>query len=142
MTISRFNRQVARNAKEFTRQLMNLMQHVEGSVSQVIRKACLDLWSNIVESTPVDTGRAKANWSISTEQSSEVYEAGREYNPHFSFDYNDNLPVIYIYNNLEYIEALEDGHSQQAPSGMVAVNLESFTNHLRLEALKAGYRVE
>jgi hypothetical protein len=34
--------------------------------------------------------------------------------------------TIYIVNNLPYANALENGHSKQAPSGMVKVTLQEF----------------
>ena len=44
-----------------------------------------------------------------------------------------------IYNNLEYIQALENGHSQQAPSGFVAQALAAIGNHVAKAARAAGY---
>lgn len=140
MPASDLNRQVARNAREFSTQLLRLGDFIIGDVNQIIRKSTLDLWSAIVESTPHDTGRAKNNWSIDTRHTQEVYEAGRQYSPHMSFNPDINAPVIYIYNNLEYIVPLEEGHSQQAPRGMVAVNLARFTDHFTSEAQRMGYR--
>ena len=40
---------------------------------------------------------------------------------------------IWISNNLPYIEALEEGHSQQAPHGMVALSLAEAEQGLELE---------
>ena len=44
-----------------------------------------------------------------------------------------------IFNNLEYIVALENGHSQQAPSGFVAQALAAIGNHVAKAARAAGY---
>jgi len=46
--------------------------------------------------------------------------------------------MITIYNNLEYIEALENGHSQQAPAGMVAVSLAEFNIKLERNMKASG----
>lgn len=35
----------------------------------------------------------------------------------------DGSQQIFILNNVEYIEALEEGHSQQAPAGMVRISI-------------------
>ena len=128
---------ISTNAADFSRSLMALSDHIDGSIEAVIRKACIDLYRAIVEKTPVDTGRAKASWGLSVDFSEDKSEE-REYSTSeisqivqdnvsgFRFDIHSDRVVIY--NNLEYIEALEDGHSQgQAPSGMVSISLVEFT---------------
>ena len=40
---------------------------------------------------------------------------------------------IWISNNLPYITALEDGHSKQAPAGMVALSLAEVSSGLQFE---------
>lgn len=142
------------NAAAFSRALMDLSDEIDGSIEAVIRKACFDLYARIVKRTPVDTGRAKASWGIGTEHSGAVAPEGEHsvtelhnFAPSdissavissttglFTFSINDDQVVIY--NNLEYIEALESGQgSDQAPSGMVAISLAEFEAHFR-EALK------
>lgn len=130
---------VAGNAEDFSKSLMNMADYATKSMEAIIRKACIDLYSRIVERTPVDTGRAKANWQISTT------DYGTEWNEKdgfifneiksliegeiddFTFDIHDG--VVIIYNNLEYISELENGTSQQAPYGMVSLSLAEFTAH-------------
>jgi hypothetical protein len=129
------------SAAGFSAALMELCNEVDGSVVAVIKKACFDLYAQIVKRTPVDTGRAKGSWGIGVEHSDAVLPPG-EYGDNgvvqmvgdatdgvFSFNVNDEQVVIY--NNLEYIEALESGHSAQAPSGMVAISLAEFEAHFR-----------
>ena len=43
----------------------------------------------------------------------------------------DGEKVIFITNNLPYINALENGHSDQAPSGMLAVTLNEVEAGIR-----------
>ncbi len=116
------------NAKEFSKQLERLASFVEDAVvDKVIRKTCFDLYATIAERTPRDTGWAIANWSITAhEPNTEVHSADRPLMTYSDFDYRVQDDKVTIYNNLEYIEALEDGHSQQAPAGMVAVSLAEF----------------
>jgi len=125
------------NADEFSKSLMELASHTEGSIEKVIRKACIDLYRAIVEKTPVDTGRAKASWGLSTTYADDVHDNPEGYsyneiaeiiNKHvsdFKFDVHDD--EVIIYNNVEYISELEEGTSDQAPHGMVAVSLAEFT---------------
>jgi len=127
------------NAADFAKSLDKLSDYVTGSVEQVIRKACIDLYRMIVERTPVDTGRAKANWQISTTDSDSALDEknGFSFNEiksiveaeisDFKFELYDDQVIIY--NNLEYIGGLENGTSAQAPYGMVSVSLVEFTDH-------------
>lgn len=126
------------NAAAFVKSLNALHEYTTKSFEQVIRKACIDLYQMIIERTPVDTGRAKANWQISTHSDSSISsKEGFSFNEiksiveaeinDFTFEIRDSQVVIY--NNLEYIEHLENGTSAQAPAGMVAISLVEFTSH-------------
>ena len=126
---------ISNNAADFSNALTALADHTTGSIEKVIRKACIDLYRSIVEKTPVDTGRAKASWGLSTHHADD--EASENMTPEeavqvvsdnisdFTFKAQDDQVIIY--NNLEYIEYLENGTSQQAPSGMVSLSLVEFT---------------
>jgi len=126
---------ISNNAADFSNALTALADHTTGSIEKVIRKACIDLYRSIVEKTPVDTGRAKASWGLSTHHAND--EASENMTPEeavqvvsdnisdFTFKAQDDQVIIY--NNLEYIEYLENGTSQQAPSGMVSLSLVEFT---------------
>jgi hypothetical protein len=46
-----------------------------------------------------------------------------------------------LFNNLEYIQALEEGHSKQAPAGFVAKALAAMTEYLGRAAKSMGYEV-
>ena len=129
------------SAAGFSRALMGLCDKVDGSIEAVIKKACFDLYARIVKRTPVDTGRAKASWGISTQFASDVLPPG-EYgdNPTVTmvggavgglFDFSVHDEQVVIYNNLDYIEFLEAGSSAQAPSGMVAISLAEFEAHFQ-----------
>ena len=126
---------ISNNAADFSNALTALADHTTGSIEKVIRKAFIDLYRSIVEKTPVDTGRAKASWGLSTHHTND--EASENMTPEeavqvvsdnisdFTFKAQDDQVIIY--NNLEYIEYLENGTSQQAPSGMVSLSLVEFT---------------
>ncbi len=124
---------ITNNAADFSRLLSDLSVRISGNIGQVNRKACLDLYRRIIERTPIDTGRARANWNIRLRHedgTTENTDWQRQLNAsEFDVTVQDNQVVIY--NNLIYIEALEDGHSQQAPAGMVAVSLAEFNEFFR-----------
>lgn len=139
---------ISGNAADFSKSLMSMCDYVEGSISAVIRKACIDLYRMIVERTPVDTGRAKASWGLSTTGAAPAQEnkEGWSYNEveefvsenisEFTLSKHDD--TVYIVNNLEYIELLESGNSEQAPHGMAAISLAEFEAHFseHLKGLK------
>ena len=94
--------------------------------------------------TPVLTGYARANWGLHIGRSgvptTPVGERPVEgssplpVNAYFDVDAilaaaGINDMFFWIYNNVEYIEALEDGHSLKAPTGMVAHALNNLQGY-------------
>lgn len=91
---------------------------VTKNVEATVRRVALDLLGTIKILTPVDTGRARSNWHLEVGVRDIVLvEPGGDLPADVSNYRIDK--TIFISNNLPYIQALEDGHSQQAPKGMV-----------------------
>lgn len=91
-------------------------------LEKTVRAVALIVDSELVKSTPVDTGRAKANWlpSLNTPDNRQI-DAPASNKPSIEpslkeFTLKD---TILITNNLPYIRALNDGSSAQAPVGFV-----------------------
>lgn len=93
------------------------------------------VFNGVVARSPVDTGAFKAAWSISGSsnegdisfrftESTGLETSDSEGNT--SFDEN-TFPIISISNPKKYGPALENGHSKQAPNGIVAVTIASIT---------------
>lgn len=103
----------------------------------VMQKVALDLHTKITLGTPVDTGRARANWDITEGAPSdkiERYEGAKTGEvplpePPDVKGLSGDAP-IYIINNLPYIIRLENGHSSQAPDGMVRLAIQAETAEL------------
>jgi hypothetical protein len=102
-----------------------------------VRKICLDLLTGIVLKTPVDTGRARANWFTSI--GSPSINVTESTDPSGSSTIANSLSaiskatgdVLWITNNLPYIYRLEfEGWSRQAPAGMVRVTVNDITRQL------------
>lgn len=75
-----------------------------------------------VERTPVDTGRAQSNWFLSVGSPTKKTTASTtKTEPDYTLIKGDQ--TVYIQNSLDYIEALENGHSQQSPFGMVGITM-------------------
>lgn len=107
-----------------------LAERMKEDLDTAVRKATLRLFRSVVLRTPVDTGRARANWNVSfgaadysvtvsTNQARGLAEAEKAL----------ALPVggiTYISNGLPYIRLLEHGYSRQAPQGMVRLAAAEF----------------
>ena len=100
-------------------------------IDQFVRKTAIDLTTSIIKSTPVDTGRARANWFVSFESAIDNTTDDTNSAKALSNATNTLLKskigkYIYIQNNLDYIIKLEYGASKQAAQGMVRINVERF----------------
>jgi hypothetical protein len=88
--------------------------------------------NEVIERTPVDTGRARANWFPSVNRPSlsktEQQDKGgaKAKRRVFSLARPKKGRKYYLVNNLPYIEVLEYGSSKQAPSGMVRITVARF----------------
>lgn len=116
--------------------LSEWVRKAKGNVGKVKRGAALRLFSSVVLKTPVDTGRARGNWqpSVGTAQSGTSENADKSgagviaeiQNAAEKWARSEQDEAIYLVNNLPYIQALEEGHSTQAPHGMVRTTLLEF----------------
>lgn len=84
---------------------------------------------DLVLETPVDTGRARSNWivtsgreSYSTREPLEVRSAQTV--GQAEIQATPQFATIHIQNNLPYIARLNDGWSAQAPRGFVQTIVE------------------
>lgn len=92
---------------------------VLGALDIVTRKIALDLQSDLDNSTPVKTGRARSNWLPSINKIRTDTTESTSGSPAINFSGYKLGDKIYITNNLPYIKRLNDGSSTQAPSGFV-----------------------
>jgi hypothetical protein len=70
-----------------------------------IKAKALDIYADLIDETPVDTGHARQGWQLDD-------AAG---------------DAIKITNNIEYIGALNNGHSKQAPTGWIDAIVDRHT---------------
>lgn len=106
---------------------------LENFTNSLVKQIVLDATSNFIEDTPVDTGWARANWIPNigepfnrTSSTREQAEAGSVQRGDqqaglatIAATYEIGLGAVYITNNVPYIIYLNEGSSQQAPSGFV-----------------------
>lgn len=110
------------------------------AATMVYRGTSFDLFSHIVKRTPVKTGRLRGNWQvgINTRVDGETNNSASQALSQGSRKIN-NAEIgqnIYITNNLPYAMAVENGSSQQAPSGMVRVTITEFQDLVKARARK------
>lgn len=128
---------------EFGRGLDRFVKLVGVNVNTLKRKLAFDIFSGIVAKTPFDEGRARSGWNINygepdtsippeedeKKTKSQATVTAISKLSRFKDDGNP-YSAIYITNSLPYIEPLENGSSDQAPEGMVALTLEEVQTFL------------
>jgi hypothetical protein len=146
-------------AGSFQSQLRIFAKNAEAAIDQVQRKVALDIFSRVIMRTPVDTGRARANWqlligeglpsgTVEADDKGTVSQNGSGNSRTKASVVEQVLAAsdtkrIVLANNLPYIGILEYGRddgspgSQQAPAGMVRVTVTEFEDLVR----KAGGEV-
>lgn len=118
----------------------------------IVRKVLFDLSSNIVRLTPVDEGRAKANWQFGTDSvPTGTLSVGAD-GGLGDIQQAETGHMHYVVNNLPYIAKLEyggypnppkqgtgktvSGYSTQAPNGMVRITVIRYKEYLE-KAMRA-----
>lgn len=136
----------SRSLEEFSRRATIIAAGVVKNFNKSIRKAALVADQVAILATPVDTGRARANWIASI--GAPATEADRAPDKSGQVALNEAQRVvaryapgqggIYITNNVEYIEPLDQGSSSQAPNGMTAQAIQAATMAVRNIKILAG----
>ena len=95
-----------------------------------VRKIAFDVLRGVTKKTPVDTGRARANWNLGYQSINTKITSDTTFKLVEPPKGSGNK-VIYITNSLPYISALENGSSQKAPKGMVMITLQEIVRSLK-----------
>jgi hypothetical protein len=114
----------------FTIAIGRLVAKANGNVEKAVRQGVVLAAQGIVLRTPVDTGRARANWVLGVGSVNVATTAVTDKDGALTLSkIAAGLPrssagqIIYVTNTLPYIQRLEDGWSKQAPAGMVKSTL-------------------
>lgn len=96
-----------------------------------IKKISLQALRGVVLKTPVDTGRLRGNWLVSIDSvpSAPVEKTDRPGNSTISTGAQELAKVtpfstVFITNNVEYAEFVEEGTPKKAPVKMLARTIE------------------
>ena len=118
-----------------------VMNALGKSIDSVVKKITLDVTANLIGTTPVDTGWARANWiptigapviedlsGVDTkgDKISRVSEASAKQGAGNTsvLKYTLKSGDTFVTNNVPYIRDLNDGSSEQAPSGFVQLAIQ------------------
>jgi hypothetical protein len=106
----------------------DVTSRIQQRIDRKVRAVTVGVFSSVIKMTPVDTGRAKGNWqcTIGTPANGENQLADSE-GAMIAVVPNEAGSKVYLTNNLPYIQKLEYGHSTQAPSGMVRISIDRFS---------------
>jgi hypothetical protein len=121
--------------------------NTERKLELVARKVALELFRRVILKTPVDKGRARANWQASlgspatgtVDATDKTKSGGPTFRTVVAASAGFNVgDTIYLANNLPYIRRLEEGYSQQAPAGMVALTVQEFAQVVNQISAEVG----
>jgi len=102
---------------------------IELDVALVTQTFAIKAHVGVVKRTPVDEGRARANWQIGIgtipgkTTTTDKQPLGSDPGIPADVAKIDGTKIVYISNSLDYIVPLEDGSSKQAPQGMAALTM-------------------
>ncbi|HEY7822451.1 MAG TPA: hypothetical protein VIG24_06450 [Acidimicrobiia bacterium] len=120
------------SAREFAIDLKRFGRVTREQATLIFQKIAIDLDTRVVLGTPVDTGRARGNWYPSLNSPSNAVSDNQDKSGSAAIAAATATAMgaklgdtIWLTNNLPYILPLENGHSGQAPEGMVDINLNA-----------------
>jgi hypothetical protein len=103
----------------------------EVKIETAIRKIAIDVFAEVIMMSPVDTGRFRGNWqvAIGSVPTGTLELDDKAGTATLSAAQAKALELkagqtIFLVNNLPYAEALEYGHSEQAPGGMIRLTVQ------------------
>jgi len=113
----------------FDRDIKKFAKQSGLEVDKVVQKVVLQAWNGVTKKTPVDTGRARANWNLSEgNMDTSVNKHATTIKP---FSKTSGKKDVYISNSLPYINLLEKGSSKQAPKGMVELTMNEIRSQFK-----------
>lgn len=131
----------------FSDDIAKFAKKAAGNADILVRKTVIDIGTRLVNRTPVGDatywkskppagyvgGHARANWShsegaLDPREFDIIDPSGAASNNRIlsSVPVKAGGKVHFVQNSVPYIEALEDGHSRQAPHGIVSLTAVEF----------------
>lgn len=129
----------------FAESLAKQCERAGQKAEMVVRHMALSLQQNMVEMSPVDTGRFKGNWQAGVGQINRDTSASDDASGSGAIVRTQQVlsgwkpgQTIWLTNSLPYAQRLENGWSQQAPHGMVKLTVQAYGDAVKaaVEALR------
>lgn len=121
------------NGSIFAAQVAAFAQRAKGNADLVVRKIALDMFSRVIQKSPVASGRFKSSWvvainSIPTDDPGTIDKSGDPSIVRVNAAVTELKAgdVITMVSNLSYSRRLEFGWSKQAPAGMVRLTIQEY----------------
>lgn len=120
------------NVRRFQIELADVIRNrVPAQATVIVRKVAQQALQGVVRASPVDTGRFRGNWQMQI--GTPAAGAIDRLDPSGAAALAAGEPVIaqatidaplWLTNNVPYAGRLEDGHSDQAPEGVLGITVE------------------
>ena len=117
----------------FAEDLKKICDRAGDKAELVVRRAALDIGGQLIDRSPVDTGRFKNNWQTgiggmnkSTNAAADLAGAGAQARLAAQVSAWKPGQSIFVSNSLVYAYRLETGWSKQAPAGIVRLTVQNF----------------
>ena len=128
----------------FASQVKAFADGTEEKINRAFRRSALDVLRRLVVRSPVDTGRFRGNWQTGVNDAPSGDIPSKDKGGSATINDGESSIAsakvgdsIFIVNNLPYAIALENGHSGQAPHGMVAITIAEWPGILA-DAIEAS----
>lgn len=135
----------------FNQRMFGLSRNVVSNANDIVKGAARSFMKRVIDETPVDTGKAVSNWKVGLgyephgiEQSAVPGKGGSTAAPNRERAYllastrisaRVTGQTIYVVNNAEYIDRLNNGYSDQAPGGFIDQAVADTNAYLRSQRL-------
>lgn len=118
---------------EFSKDLKAFAEKIDVDFELALKKIVFECWNRIIARSPVDSGTFRNSWTLNEGVPLEDVKPKGSYpdapsTP--SLELKSPFTIIWINNSLPYAARLENGWSQQAPTGMVSVTSEEMATYI------------
>lgn len=126
----------------FSIDLARFAKRANVEMKLVVQKISMEAFKRIILRTPVDTGRARANWGCTIGSPRTPVQLDSTDKPGGPTTAAMMAEVqkfngdgrLFMVNNLPYIHELENGSSKKSPQGMVRVSMEEVAGFMGSKA--------
>lgn len=112
--------------EQFAQRIRGLAVAIPPNADRMVARAAAAVLSTVIPATPVDTGRARGNWTVSIDAPvlrprDRLDKTGMSTIAEGTAQAALRRPgqTVFICNNVPYIGRLNEGSSAQAPAGFV-----------------------